>query len=117
MSGQPPGAPTLVLCPGCCTIDDILAFEYDPAGPSPQAACARCAFAFPLFPSEAAQATLDAMRRHDCRMPGEPENWTAVGKEIIRLMREQGISQGELAERLHKLGPDDKSAGNPQPAE
>jgi hypothetical protein len=57
------------------------------------------------------------MRRHDCRMPGEPENWTAVGKEIIRLMREQGISQGELAERLHKLGPDDKSAGNPQPAE
>jgi hypothetical protein len=110
MSGQPSDAPTAVLCPGCCTIDDILAFEYDPAGPSPKAACARCAFAFPLLPGEAAQATLDAMRRHDCRTPGEPENWAAVGKVIIRLMREDGISQGELAERLHKVDLDDRSA-------
>ena len=62
----PRGAAELVLCPGCCTIDHILAHENDPEAIAPQASCARCSFTFPLLPAEFALVTVEAIRRHDC---------------------------------------------------
>ena len=63
---RPRGAAELVLCPGCCTIDHILAHESDPEAIGPQASCARCSFTFPLLPAEFALVTLEAIHRHDC---------------------------------------------------
>ena len=70
----PRGAAELVLCPGCCTIDHILAHESDPEAIAPQASCARCSFTFPLLPAEFALVTLEAIHRHDC-CPSEAESY------------------------------------------
>ena len=103
-SSQPLDMPTRILCPCCCTIDDILAIAPAPAaGALAQAACARCAFTFPVLPPEAADLTLTAMHEHDCLMPGERGNWDAVGSEINRQMRLKGLSQGELSRRLREV--------------
>lgn len=97
-------APSLVLCPCCCTIGDILSFKYDPEGEASQAKCARCSFTFPVLPPEAAELTLAAMHEHDCLLPAEQRgNWDAVGKEINQQMRLKGISQAELGRRLREV--------------
>jgi transcriptional regulator with XRE-family HTH domain len=56
----------LLLCPGCCTLDHILAYECDPDAIAPQAGCARCSFIFPLLPAEFALVTLESLHQHDC---------------------------------------------------
>ena len=106
---QPLDVPARMLCPSCCTIDDILAIEQATvAGALPQVACARCAFTFPVLPPEGADLTLIAMREHDCLIPGERGNWDAVGKEINGQMRLKGFSQGELSRRLREQGKGEK---------
>ena len=59
----PRGAAELLLCPGCCTIDHIFAYQCDPEAIAPQAGCTRCSFTFPLLPAEFALVTLEAIRR------------------------------------------------------
>lgn len=63
---SPRSAAELALCPGCCTIDHILAHDSDPEAVGPQASCSRCSFTFPLLPAEFAFVTLEAIHRHDC---------------------------------------------------
>ncbi len=70
----PRGGAVLLLCPGNCTIDHILAYECDPEAIAPQASCARCSFTFSLLPAEFALVTLEAIHRHDC-CPSEAESY------------------------------------------
>lgn len=86
----------LMLCPNCCTVDDILAYDSDPKSIAPLARCERCSFTFPLLPGEFALATLRAMHRHDCRVVDPPENWAGVAQVIITCVRELDMSQDEL---------------------
>jgi hypothetical protein len=86
----------LMLCPNCCTVDDILAYDCDPESIAPLAGCERCSFTFPLLPGEWALLTLEAMHRHDCRVADPPENWTGVAQEIITRVRELGMRQDDL---------------------
>jgi hypothetical protein len=103
ISSHPLDVPIRILCPCCCTIDDILAIKPPPAaGALSQAVCARCAFTFPVLPPEVADLTLTAMREHDCLVPGERGNWDAVGREINGQVRLKGFSQEDLSRRFRE---------------
>ena len=77
-----------MLCPGCCTIDDI------PDWPKRNAedlkiiiGCHRCGFAFPVLPGEFKGLTLHALHNHRCAGPDDG-NWEAVGEAIISRLAE-----------------------------
>lgn len=74
-----------MLCPGCCTIDDIpdwLKHNADDGKLTIVVGCHRCGFAFPVLPGEFKSLTLEAMHNHDCQGP-QAGNWKAVGEVII----------------------------------
>jgi hypothetical protein len=87
----------LKLCPNCCTVNDILAYDSDPESIAPLAGCARCSFTFPLLPGEFAPVTLEAMHRHDCRVANPPENWAGVAQAIVMRVRELGMGYDDLS--------------------
>jgi hypothetical protein len=91
--------PVLQLCPGCCTLDEILSCEVDPESVAPLVGCVRCSFTFPLLPGAFADLTAEAMHRHDCRVSETPENWTGVAEIIIDRLHELRLNQRMLAER------------------
>jgi hypothetical protein len=97
-------SPVLLLCPGCCTLDEILSCEIDPESLAPLAGCARCSFTFPLLLDEFADLTLTAMRRHDCSVSEQPENWAGVAAAITERIHELGLDQRQLAERSRAVG-------------
>ena len=75
-----------MLCPGCCTIDDIPDWTEDSTGdPKLLVGCHRCGFTFPILPGEFRGLTLRAMRNHDCRVPEGAwrGDWVALGKAIL----------------------------------
>jgi hypothetical protein len=49
---DPGNTPELMLCPGCCTLGDVLGHNDDPQALAPLAGCARCSFTFPILPGE-----------------------------------------------------------------
>jgi hypothetical protein len=56
----------LLLCPGCCTIDDIPQWKPTAEVVTPLVGCKRCPFMFPILPASFRQLTCDAMRNHEC---------------------------------------------------
>jgi hypothetical protein len=102
-----PGArfstPELVLCPGCCTIDDVARHHVDPQALAPLVGCARCSFTFPILPGEFADLTLEAMHRHRCHVSGGGDNYEGVAQEIIKRVNELGLNQSTLLERARHL--------------
>lgn len=103
-------AAALVLCPCCCTLEDLLAFERaheadaPRVGGPPLANCKRCGFTFPVLPVEYRRLTLDAMRNHECRGTHDG-NWAGIGEAIIEGIADLGLTQQELAEHLRRLWP------------
>jgi hypothetical protein len=100
---MPVPSPMLQLCPGCCTLDEILELEIDPKSLAPLVGCMRCSFTFPLLPGESANVTMQAMRRHDCRVSKNPEDWAGVAEAITAHIHELGLNQCQLAERSHAI--------------
>ena len=76
-----------MLCPGCCTIDDIPDWDALVAAGKfqPLVGCHRCGFTFPMLPEQFKALTLHAMHCHRCEAPEGPErgNWHELGKAII----------------------------------
>lgn len=101
---EPDGnARKLMLCPNCCTVDDILAHDFDPKSIAPLTGCKRCSFTFPLLPGKFSLITLEAMHRHDCHVADSPENWAGVSQAMIMRLCELGMSQEDLTRRLRNL--------------
>jgi hypothetical protein len=94
--------PVLQLCPGCCTLDEILNCEVDPESLAPLVGCVRCSFTFPLMPGTFADLTVEAMRRHACVASEKPENWADVAQAITERIHELGLKQRQLAERSRR---------------
>jgi hypothetical protein len=94
----------LVLCPGCCAVDDIP--EWTPTAQvlTPLVACSRCPFMFPVLPGEFRQLTLDVMHNHECNGIHQG-NWPDLGQAIVDAIHEQGISTEEFAARLQAAWP------------
>jgi hypothetical protein len=108
--GDLPGFSPLMLCPCCCTLEDLHAFEHaheadaPRVGGPPLAGCKRCGFIFPALPVEYRQLTLDAMRNHECRGVHDG-NWPELGEAITQAIADLGVTQHELAEHLRGLWP------------
>jgi hypothetical protein len=98
----------VVLCPCCCTVEDLLAFERAHEGDAPRVGgpplveCRRCGLIFPVLPVEYRQLTLDAMRNHECCGVYDG-NWPGIGEAITEAIADLGVTQHELAERLREL--------------
>jgi len=97
-------AELLLLCPGCCTIDDIPEWTPRPEVLTPLVTCTRCPFTFPVLPGDFRQLTFDAMRNHECRGTHQG-NWPELGQAIVGAIHEQGISTDEIAARLEGAWP------------
>ena len=69
-----------MLCPGCCTLDDIP--DWTAKDLKSVVGCRRCGFSFPALPGEFKPVTLTAMRNHRREGPRNG-NWKAVGEAII----------------------------------
>jgi Zn ribbon nucleic-acid-binding protein len=76
-----------MLCPGCCTLDDIPDWDADDF--HPVIGCHRCGFHFPNLPGQFKEITLHAMHDHHCEAP-EKGDWPALGKAILDAMTEMG---------------------------
>jgi hypothetical protein len=75
-----------MLCPGCCTLEDIPDWPRDSAEHLKIiAGCHRCGFTFPILPGEFRGLTLHAMHSHRCKGPDDGD-WNAVGEAIITRM-------------------------------
>lgn len=96
---DPDNAPELVLCPGCCTAEDISARPCDPQAAIPLAGCRRCSFTFPILPAEYAELTVEAMHRHHCSVSRDPENYEGVAQVIIGRVQALGLNQATFLER------------------
>jgi hypothetical protein len=82
-----------MLCPGCCTIDDIPDWTEDSTGDLRiLVGCRRCGFTFPILPGEFKGLTLRAMYNHDCRVPEGAwrGDWAALGNAILDGMTGRG---------------------------
>jgi len=108
MSAEAAAEPVAVLCPGCCTLDDIPRYTPSLEVLAPLVGCTRCGFLFPILPADFKQVTLDALRNHQCcgRYRG---NWPELGQAITEAIYEQKISPDQLAERLEGLWPDSET--------
>ncbi len=85
---ESPGGAVPMLCPGCCTLQDIPDWpDHDAADLKTVIGCHRCGFTFPLLPGAFKSLTLDAMHNHRCEGP-EAGNWDAVGKAITEQLGE-----------------------------
>ncbi|MGA8531530.1 MAG: hypothetical protein WB622_17555 [Acidobacteriaceae bacterium] len=86
-----------MLCPDCCTLDDIPDWPHDSTEDLKViAACNRCGFTFPILPGEFRGLTLHALHNHRCKGPDDG-NWATVGKKIIARL-------GELQHDPDKFG-------------
>jgi hypothetical protein len=75
-----------MLCPGCCTLQDIPGWEHWNADNfQPLVGCHRCGFTFPVLPAQFKGLTLHAMHSHRCEPPKGPDrgNWAQLGKAIM----------------------------------
>jgi hypothetical protein len=108
MSAEATAEPVAVLCPGCCTLDDIPQYTPSLEVLAPLVGCKRCGFMFPILPAEFKQVTLDALHNHECwgRNQG---NWPELGQAIAEAVHELRISPRELEERLEGLWPDSET--------
>ena len=98
------GAGPLLLCPGCCSIDNIPEWMPTAEVLTPMVACSRCPFMFPVLPGDFRQLTLDALRNHECKGVHQG-NWPDLGQAIADAIHEQGISTEEFAARLEDAWP------------
>lgn len=94
----------LLLCPGCCTIEDIPQWQPTAQVATPLVSCKRCAFTFPVLPGNFRQLTYDAMRNHECTGMYKGD-WPSVSQAIVDAIHEEHISTGELAANLEALWP------------
>jgi hypothetical protein len=80
--------PVLLLCPGCCTIDDIPEWTPTVEMPTPLVGCNRCPpFMFPILPGSFKQLTSDAIRNHVCSGMVQG-NWPGLGQAIVDAIHE-----------------------------
>jgi hypothetical protein len=94
-----------MLCPGCCTLDDIP--DWTAKDLKVVVGCHRCGFSFPALPGEFKPMTLTAMRNHCCEGP-DNGNWKAVGEAIIAQIGNLGDGQfGALLESAWQQPQDD----------
>jgi hypothetical protein len=98
------GPGPLLLCPGCCTIDEIPEWMPTVEVLTPMVACSRCPFMFPVLPGDFRQLTLDALRNHECKGMHQGD-WPELGQAIVDAIHEQGISTQEFAARLEATWP------------
>jgi hypothetical protein len=96
--------PVLLLCPGCCTTDDIPPWTPTIEMPAPLAGCKRFTFMFPILPGDYARLTSDAIRNHACSGAAQG-NWPGLGQAIIDAIHEGAIGPSELAARLDTAWP------------
>ena len=79
-----------MLCPGCCTLDDIPDWDdFDAHNFHPVAGCHRCGFTFPVLPAQFKGLTLHALQNHPCEGP-ERGDWKALGKAIMDAIAGKG---------------------------
>jgi hypothetical protein len=97
----------LLLCPGCCVIDDIPEWVPTAKVLTPLVACNRCPFTFPILPGDFRQLTLDAMHNHQC-IGMYQGNWPELGQAIVGAIHDKGISADEFAARLEGTWPGGK---------
>ena len=76
-----------MLCPGCCTLDEIPDWAADDL--KIVIGCHRCGFCFPNLPDQFKRLTLNAMHGHRCEAPGEGD-WPALGKAILDAITAKG---------------------------
>jgi hypothetical protein len=98
------GPGPLLLCPGCCTIDDIPEWAPTAQVLTPMVACSRCPFMFPVLPADFRQLALDALRNHECKGVHQG-NWPGLGQAVVNAIHDQGISKEEFAARLEATWP------------
>jgi hypothetical protein len=91
-----------MLCPSCCTLDDIPdPPEQDPGPLGLIVVCERCRFTFPRLPGHAKELTLTAMRNHRCIGP-EGGDWANAGDAILARISELG-NYTDLMARLRAI--------------
>jgi Zn ribbon nucleic-acid-binding protein len=79
-----------MLCPSCCTLDEIPDWpESDADELAPVVGCRRCGFSFPNLPGEFKGLTLHAIHNHRCE-GADHGNWAGVGDAILKAMGGQG---------------------------
>jgi len=102
-----------MLCPGCCTIEDIPDWEdWDADNLQPVIGCHRCGFSFPVLPAQFRGLTLHALHNHRCEGP-DRGNWQALGKAIM-----DGITgKGEYPELPPFPPASIRKAGGEEPAD
>jgi Zn ribbon nucleic-acid-binding protein len=76
-----------MLCPGCCTLDDIPDWNADHF--KLVIGCQRCGFYFPNLPDQFKAITLNAMHHHRCEGT-EKGNWPALGEAILDAIAANG---------------------------
>jgi hypothetical protein len=87
-----------MLCPGCCTLEDIPDWPRGSAGSlTVIAGCHRCGFTFPILPGQFRGLTLHALCNHRCKGPDDGD-WAAVGKMIIARLDDLQHDPGKLGE-------------------
>jgi hypothetical protein len=79
-----------MICPSCCTLDDIPEWPKSDAGELKLViGCQRCGFSFPNLPGEFKELTLHALLNHRCEGP-ERGNWADLGNAILAAISGQG---------------------------
>lgn len=90
----------VILCPGCCAIEDIPEWEPSVEVLSPLVECARCGFRFPVLPGNYKQLTFDALHHHACTGVYKG-NWPELGLAIVQGLHELGPDPDALTEKLN----------------